>query len=51
MSAMASEIHQRLDCLLNRLLKAQIKENIKTRITGLCEGNPPVTSGFPSQSG
>ena len=26
---------------------AQIKENI--RVTGLCEGNPPVTGGFPSQ--
>ena len=28
---------------------AHIKENIKTRVTGLCEGNPPVTGGFPSQ--
>ena len=26
---------------------AQIKENI--RVTGLCEGNPLVTGGFPSQ--
>ena len=22
---------------------------IKLRLTGLCEGNPPVTDGFPSQ--
>ena len=29
--------------------QTQIKENIKLRVTGLCEGNPPVTGGFPSQ--
>ena len=26
-----------------------MKENTKLRVTGLCEGNPPVASGFPSQ--
>ena len=33
------------DCLLNRLCKAQIK----ARVTGLCEGNSPVTGEFPAQ--
>ena len=28
---------------------AQIKKNLKLRVTGLCDGNPPVTGGFPSQ--
>ena len=44
--------HQPHDCLLNRLFKAQIKENIKTskpRVTGLCEGNSPVTGEFLAQ--
>ena len=27
----------------------QIKENIKLRVTGLCEGNSPVTGEFPTQ--
>ena len=30
-------------------MQAQIKENIKIRVTGLCEGNPPLTGGFPPQ--
>ena len=29
--------------------QAQIKENIKVCVTGLCEGNSPVTGEFPSQ--
>ena len=33
--------HQYLDCLLRR--------TSKLCITALCEGNPPVTGGFPSQ--
>ena len=41
--------HQRLDCLLNRLFKRKSKKTPKLRITGLCEGNPPVTGGFPPQ--
>ena len=40
--------HQRLDCLLNRLV-IRSKKTSKLRVTGLCEGNPPVTGGFPSQ--
>ena len=41
--------HQGLDCLLNRLFKCKSKETSKLSATGLCEGNPPVTGGFPSQ--
>ena len=38
MSAMASQNHRRLNGF-----RAQIN------VTGLCEGNSPVTGGFPSQ--
>ena len=41
--------HQRLDCLLNCLFRRRSKKKSKLRITGLCEGNSPVTSEFPSQ--
>ena len=37
------------DCSLNRLFKAQIKENSELRVTGLCLGNSPVTGEFPKQ--
>ena len=37
------------DCLLDRLVKAQIKETSKLRVTGLCEGNSPVPMEFPAQ--
>ena len=30
-------------------IQAQIKENIKLRVTGLCGGNSPVTDEFPAQ--
>ena len=46
MSAMA--YHPRLDCLLNRLFGRRSKKTSGLR-TGLCEGNPSVTGGFPSQ--
>ena len=36
-----------LDCLLNHLFRRRSKRTPKLRVTGLCEGNPPVTSGFP----
>ena len=39
--------HRRLDCLLNRLFRRKIKKTSKRRVTGLCEGNPPVTGEFP----
>ena len=41
--------HQRPDCLLNRLFRHRLKKTSKLRVTRLCEGNPPVTGGFPSQ--
>ena len=41
--------HQRLDCLLNRLFWRRSKKISKPRVTGLCEGNLPVSVGFPSQ--
>ena len=41
--------HRRLDRLLRRLFRRRAKKTSKLRVTGLCEGNPPVTGGFPSQ--
>ena len=41
--------HRRLDCLLNRLFKHRSKKTLKLRVTGLCEGNSPVTDEFPAQ--
>ena len=35
--------YQPPDCLLHRLVKAQIKETSKLHVTGLCEGNSSVT--------
>ena len=32
------------DCLLNRLLRRRSKETSKLHVTGLCEGNSPVTA-------
>ena len=41
--------HQLHNCLLNRLFKVQMKEISKLRVTGLCEGNSPVTGELPAQ--
>ena len=41
--------HRRLDCLLDHLFQRRSKETSKLCDTGLCEWNPLVTSGFPSQ--
>ena len=41
--------HQHLDCLLNHLFCHRSKKTSKVHITGLCEGYPLVTGGFPSQ--
>ena len=41
--------HRRFDCLLNRLFRRRSKKTSKLRISGLCEGSPPVTGGFSSQ--
>ena len=37
--------HQLYDCLLNRLLRRKSKKTPKIRVTGLSEGNSPVTKG------
>ena len=42
-------IHQSHQCLLNRLLRRRSKKTSKLRVTGLCEGNSPVTNEFPVQ--
>ena len=41
--------HQPHGCLLNRLFRRRSKETSKLRVTGLCEGNSPVTGEFPAQ--
>ena len=41
--------HLILECLLNRLFRRRSKKTSKLRVTGICQGNPPVTAGFPSQ--
>ena len=41
--------YRRLDCLLYRLFTRRPKKPPKLRITGLCEGNSPVTGEFPAQ--
>ena len=42
-------IHQPHDCLLNRLFRPTLKKTSNPRVTGLCEGNSPVTGEFPTQ--
>ena len=37
------------DCLLNGLFRRRSKKTSKLRVTGLCEGNSPVTGEFPAQ--
>ena len=41
--------HQGLDCLLNRLFRLRSKKTSTLRVTGLCEGNSPLTGEFPAQ--
>ena len=41
--------HQLRDCLLNILFRRRSKNTSKLRVTGLCEGNSPVTGEFPTQ--
>ena len=40
--------HRPLDCLLNRLFICRSKKTLKLCVTGLCEGNSPVTGEFPA---
>ena len=41
--------HQSHECLLKRLFRRRSKKTSKLRVTGLCEGNSPVTGEFPAQ--
>ena len=41
--------HQPHGCLLNRLFRRRSKKTSKLRVTGLCVGNSPGTSEFPTQ--
>ena len=41
--------HQNNDCLLNRLFRHRWNKTSKLRVTGLCEGNSPVTGELPAQ--
>ena len=41
--------HLPKDCLLNHLFKRRSTKTSKLRVTGLCEGNSPVTGEFPAQ--
>ena len=38
--------HRRLDCLLNRWFRRRSKKTSKLLVTGLCDGNPPVTGDW-----
>ena len=42
--------HMRLDCLFKRLFQSRSNKTSKLRGTCLCDGNPPVNGGFPTQS-
>ena len=48
MSVMASQITGVSIFCFNRFLRRRSKRTSKLRVIGLCEGNMPVTSGFPS---
>ena len=48
MGAMASQITS-LTCLFNRSFRRRSNKTSKLRVTGLCEGNSPVTGEFPAQ--
>ena len=41
--------HRRLDCLLNHLCRRRSRKTSKLPVTGLCEGNSPVTDELPRQ--
>ena len=41
--------HRRLDLLLYHLFRRRSKKTSKLRVTGLCEGNSPVTGELPAQ--
>ena len=37
------------NCLLNRWFRSTSMKTLKLHVTGLCEGNSPVTSEFPAK--
>ena len=41
--------HQSHDCVLNHIFRRRSNKTSKLRVTGLCEGNSPVTGEFPTQ--
>ena len=41
--------HQPPECLLNGLFSLRSTKASKLRVTGVCEGNSPVTGEFPTQ--
>ena len=41
--------HHPHDCLLNRLFRRRSKKTSKLRVTGLCEGNSPMTGEFTAR--
>ena len=41
--------HQPHDCLINHLFRHRSKKTSKICVTGLCEGNSPVSNEFPAQ--
>ena len=49
MSAMVSRITSLTIFLLNCLFRHRSKKTSELRVTGLCEGNSPVTGEFPAQ--
>ena len=40
---------QPYDCLFNHFIRRRSQKTSKLRVTGLCEGNSPVTGEFPAQ--
>ena len=41
--------YRRLECFINRLFRRRSKKTSNLRVTGLFEGNSPVTKEFPAQ--
>ena len=41
--------HPSHDCFFNRLFRRRSKKKSKLRVTGLCEGNSPMTGEFAAQ--
>ena len=40
-----------VECLFNSLFRLTAKKHQSSTLLSLCEGNPPVTTGFPAQRG